>query len=197
MTLRGRRKQEIKKLVREARDRARPPEAASTPPPTAEEIFEAQCVCGDLLTVPASENGRPASCAACGRRFMASLAEDPATGGRVLCPMYFEDPGQADSTLTAETIDAVPRKREPKEDTRGALDEQVPPEPPPEIRFSCPCGGSLVARKENYDKRGRCPACGSRLILTLVWDAADHAYVVTPLRMDEPPGGDTKKIPRV
>ena len=196
MTLRGRRKQEIKKLVREARERARPAGPAPAPPPTAEEVYEAQCVCGDLLSVPAAEEGKATACPACGRRFVASVAEDPRSGRRLLCPMYLEDPGQADSTLTVEAIDSVPRKREPKEETRGALDEQVPPEPPPEIRFHCPCGGPLVARKQNYDRRGRCPGCGSRLILTLVWDAVARAYEITPLRMDEPPDGHTKKIPR-
>ena len=79
---------------------------------------------------------------------------------------------------------------------KGELDHAIEPEPPKQMDFECPCGERLVATRKTYDKRAKCSSCGARLLVSLVFNAAENRFEIIPVRVSEPPSGDTGRIPR-
>ncbi len=151
------------------------------------------CICGHQLRISEALSESRCACPVCGRRFIASFAQDPEAGRRVLSPVYLEDSVRAGSTYLAE-VQTPPRGKVRPE--KGAAPPGAPPEPPDSIAFACLCGGRLLARRRSFDARARCPICKARLRLTLVYDSASKAYEIRPLRLIDPESGDTLLLPR-
>lgn len=70
----------------------------------------------------------------------------------------------------------------PQADTSGAL--SIIPDPPGRVEFACPCGMLLVATREFYDRRSRCPGCKTVLLLNLVYKRDLGAFEIEPFRVD-------------
>lgn len=66
-------------------------------------------------------------------------------------------------------------------DTSGDL--KVIPDPPERVEFACPCGMRLVATRALYDRRSRCGACQSVLLLNLVYKRDLAAFEIEPFRV--------------
>ncbi|HVR84860.1 MAG TPA: hypothetical protein VMU54_11155 [Planctomycetota bacterium] len=75
---------------------------------------------------------------------------------------------------------------ESQDETSGAL--TIIPEPPDRVEFACPCGRVLVATREHYDRRSRCAACRTVLLLNLVYKRDLRSFEIEPLRVDLDPG---------
>jgi DNA-directed RNA polymerase subunit RPC12/RpoP len=172
----------IRDLARRAAERARAPEA---PPPPA--VYEMACICGQLLRVTSSHDERRCACPSCKRKFLVTLAPDKRTGAILLCPVYLDDSVTTGETFTAEP----PSPPDSVSGKKGQLDDTIEPPPPPSISFSCPCGRKLLARASTYDRRVRCPDCGVRMLLSVVYDRASGRHVVQPVRLEDAPSGDT------
>lgn len=71
---------------------------------------------------------------------------------------------------------------ESQDDTPGVL--AIIPNPPDRVEFACPCGRRLVATRELYDRRSRCAACGTVLLLNLVYKRDLGAFEIDPFRVD-------------
>ncbi len=198
---RGRR--DIRRLAREATQRARgeapppspggmsPPLPNAPPGPTPASVQDMVCLCGGLLRLSTRLNEKRCSCPSCGRKFIASFTTDRRTGLDVLCPVYLDDGMTTGGTHAAE-VQSGTRPR-PAATTDGLLDG-VSPDPPPQLPFACPCGIRLVARRNNYDKRVRCGKCGTRMLLTLVYDSERNEFKIETIRLSDAPSGETNLL---
>ncbi len=82
-------------------------------------------------------------------------------------------------------------RRLPAARTEALLDG-IPPEPPAELPFSCPCGARLQAGPAHFDKRVQCGKCGPRLILAHVYDGGKREHRIEVLRLSDAPSGETQ-----
>jgi hypothetical protein len=177
------RRQEIRDLARKAEERARgqTPKPGTLPSIPAPEIFEIACLCGQLLRLRGGHAGKRCSCPACFRKFTVTFAED--RGRKVPVPLYLNDSVTTGDTFLADAgsdphVPALPEVEEPP------LPDQLP--------FACPgCRKKMLVRRAVYDKRVRCPDCSARLLLTVVWSPSTRSHVVQPVRLSDPPSGDT------
>jgi hypothetical protein len=76
--------------------------------------------------------------------------------------------------------------KESQSDTSGGL--TIIPDPPDRVEFACPCGTRLVATRELYDRRSRCAACRTMLLLNLVYKRDLRAFEIEPFTVDPDSG---------
>lgn len=176
-------RRDIRRKLRELSERAKAP---APPPPPAK--VEVACICGQLLRLPADqeEEERRCSCPACKRKFLMTFTEDK--GRRIPCPVYLDDTASAGDTHVAEAPGAV--SRAPK--GKGGMDDAFGPPPPAALVCVCPgCASKMKVRQQFFDKRAKCPDCGVRILLTVVYDPGAKAHSIQPLRITDAPSGDT------
>ncbi len=143
------------------------------------------CVCSQLLRIPESLDRKRCACPACKRKFLVTFTEEGGEGRKVLCPAFIDD-----GLTTGETI--VPEIPDTLNPGRGAFDDALDPKPPPQLYFPCPsCSRKIVARKDFYDKRARCPDCNTRMIIHVIYDPARKVHEIHPVRTDDRPSGET------
>lgn len=87
---------------------------------------------------------------------------------------------------TVEVLALKGKPADPNEETEGALDGALEPEPPDKIGFTCACGVRLVATKKSYDKRMRCANCRTMMLISLVFNPATRGFEIEPFRVDVP-----------
>jgi hypothetical protein len=75
---------------------------------------------------------------------------------------------------------------EAQSETSGAL--TIIPDPPDRVEFACPCGMRLVATRDLYDRRSRCCACQTVLLLNLVYKRDLRAFEIETFRVDPDSG---------
>jgi hypothetical protein len=57
------------------------------------------------------------------------------------------------------------------------------PDPPDRIEFSCPCGKILSAPRQAFDRRSKCGACNTVLLLNLVYKRDLDRFEIEPFRI--------------
>ncbi len=57
------------------------------------------------------------------------------------------------------------------------------PDPPDRLEFQCPCGKRLVAKRELYNRRSKCGACQSILLLNIVYRRDLETFEIDPFRI--------------
>ena len=210
----GKKRKAIRKMAREATARAQGQSAPPSPPPAPSVplMTEMACICGQLLRIRAAVKDKRCSCPSCGRKFLISFTPDRRSGKQILAPVYLDDSMATGSTFIAEAHGSPPKGKgsgakpdpdskealpasvnaaAPQRKAKGILDDDISPEPPPAMYFVCPCGSKLLARKEMYDQRVRCPDCKARLLVTLVYDPGAKMFDLRPVRLGDAPSGDT------
>jgi len=180
-------------FIRKAREQARapePPAPGAARPAAAPRVHEMACICGQLLRIAElqeSDDEKRCGCPVCKRRFMATFTPDPKTGAAVLCPMYIEDDTSTGDTHMAE----IPGAKPGRPSSKGQFDDDLEPQPPPQLSFACSCGKKLGVKKEVYDKRVRCPHCHIRMLINVIYDPAAKRFGIYPVRLNDAPSGDT------
>jgi len=177
----GRRRRKARDLARRAAEHAHPRPA---PAPT---IHEMACICGQLLRLSSVLDEERCACPVCGRKFLVCFVSDPSTGAQVLTPVYVDDWHKSGDTYVADLVS----KSQAPPSAKGALDDALEPQPPPQLSFPCPCGSELVAKRELYDRRVRCPKCGVRMLISVAYDPSAKRFAVHPVRLQDGPSGDT------
>ena len=196
--MRSRNRREIRRLAREAMQRARggapspppaapPPNSLPPPGPTPVSVQEMMCVCGEVLRIPLMLHRRRCSCPSCRRKFLVSFTTDRGTGMEILSPVYLDDGAVTGDTRVAEAMAPLPPR------TETVVED---PEPPGTLPFLCPCGTALRAVRADYDKRAQCGKCGARLLLALVYDSNLKAFRIEVLRLTDAPSGETHFLER-
>ena len=87
---------------------------------------------------------------------------------------------------TVEVLALKGRPVDPNEETEGALDGDLEPDPPKKIGFTCACGVRLLATRKAYDKRMRCGSCQTLMLISLVYDPAAKKFQIEPFRVEVP-----------
>ena len=90
---------------------------------------------------------------------------------------------QQDSTVE---LQAMPQS-DPNVETAEAVTVDVP-EPPKKMQFTCPCGASLIATEEIYDKHSRCGMCQTVMLVNLVYDAESRTHEIVAFRVNPESG---------
>lgn len=176
-------RREIRRKLRDAVQRAKEPAPAAPAGPV-----EFACLCGQLLRMSPRIEKKRCACPACGRKFLLTFAPDRTSGRPVACPIYVEDTAVTGETLIPEAPGAPGPSR-----GKGGLDDGLGPEPPAALAVPCPgCTKRMRVKQEFYDKRARCPDCGVRMLLTLVYEPLIRAHKIEPIRVSDAPSGDTK-----
>jgi DNA-directed RNA polymerase subunit RPC12/RpoP len=127
----------------------------------------------------------------------------PPPEGDVYRPVFFDEASSVEGELLREEPSADPNGETEVPTGTTTVVARVPvlgpeAEPPPRIYFACPsCGGRLAALRENYDRRGRCSRCGSRLLISLVYNPSRRAFEIQLLRLGDAPSGQTRSVPAV
>jgi DNA-directed RNA polymerase subunit RPC12/RpoP len=191
-------RREIHDLARRATERAHGETPPPAPRPAAAPVpkHEMACICGQLMRISESFDEKRCACPSCGRKFEVNFVDDPKSGKRILQPMYLDEgePPTGD-TMIMEVPSSSPPS--PKPDPAGLLDEALGPAPPAQLTFACPqCSRKILARREAYDRRVRCPDCKTRMVLTVLYDPARKAHFVQPVRISDAPSGDTWLLDR-
>jgi hypothetical protein len=123
------------------------------------------CLCGARLRVPRGSDARHA-CPSCRRKF--ELVDEP---GSDPFPVYVDE--WTDPEATAAPDDVGP----------GEADAMV----------FCVCGQVLSVRRDKFGRKVRCPACGFRMRLTVLLDAAGGARI-EPVPLGAAPDGPAGPI---
>jgi hypothetical protein len=84
---------------------------------------------------------------------------------------------------TVEVLALKGKPVDPNEETEGALDGDLEPDPPEKIGFTCACGARLVATRKSYDKRMRCGNCRTLMLISVVFDPALKKFQIEPFRV--------------
>lgn len=196
----------IRVALRKAQEAAPAKSAAPpSPPPSPLGPREVLCRCGKILKVAREDCNQVFACPSCLRPMKVLRIAAPLPEGDVYRPVYFDEESSVEGELLREEPAADPNAE--TEVPAGAttvvatvpvLHPAHPPEPPPRIYFACPsCGGRLAASREIYDRRGRCSRCGSRLLISLVYNPSRRAFEIQLLRLGDAPSGQTRTVPAV
>jgi len=86
---------------------------------------------------------------------------------------------QQDSTVE---LSALPQN-DPNDETAEAVTVQAPV-PPRKLEFTCPCGASLIATPEMYDRNTRCGMCQTVMLVNLVYDAESRTHEIVAFRVN-------------
>jgi len=163
---------------------------AAPKPPAPPKLYELSCMCGQLLRLPEEMDELRCACPSCKRKFILALTEDQ--GRKIACPMYLEDNNTTGETFIAEARGAVSSARKK---AKGGMDDALGPPPPANLACACPaCSSRMKVNQALFDKRAQCPGCGARMLLTLVYDPSAKAHSIEPLRVTDPPTGDTRRL---
>ena len=164
----------------------------------AEGLIELACVCGELIRLSKEAAKYLCNCPSCPRKFFINLSN-----AGVATPVYVADAVRPAPAPASRSGAAAKPRPTPGDETSLSLQtvktkpENRLPQPPESLNFSCGCGQKLVAKKEMYDKRVRCPRCSNRLILTLVYDSGSDRFEIRHLSAPGPSEGDTHILNRI
>jgi DNA-directed RNA polymerase subunit RPC12/RpoP len=174
------RRRDIRQKLRAAAERGHAP--APPPPPC-----EFACLCGQLLRMAPQPEKARCACPACGRRFMLTFAHDRASNRTTAHPVYIDDTTVTGQTLIPEAPGAAAGPA-----GKGGFDDLLSPPPPEALAVACPgCAHRMRVKKAFYDRRARCPDCGVRMLLTLIYDPLVRQHSIQALRVTDAPSGDT------
>jgi hypothetical protein len=164
-------------MKKPARPKPKAPKPAAPPPPD-DDYIRFACPCGAALKIPAWRVDGHGLCPKCKRRLL--LTGKAGTQGK-----SFVNPLLLEGDKTGQTFMIEDQFR--IEDHFKEI-----PETQEKIAFHCPCGFKLHARPSMVDKRGKCPQCGSRLLLVGKKNARTQLLEIHPLVVDEASSGDTQ-----
>jgi DNA-directed RNA polymerase subunit RPC12/RpoP len=166
------------------------PEAA--PPPIM------RCMCGIILEIGVEDYGQRKSCAACRRRFEVQISYDLGSGRNNVQIHYLTDRDvrTGETCVVAQTITSgeLPAMgREPEEES--SLPRE--PEPPQDSLYKCACGSLLLVDRKHYDRRVRCPECGVRMVVFMLWNPAADSFLLQTFNLVDDSSGATQILTKL
>ena len=153
-------------------------------------------MCGAILEIPPEADGKHRSCPSCSRRFEIRFTEDLTPGQRGVSLHYLTDNKSSGGTSTVGggTTSFELGFSDPSAATHGLLLE---PEPPEEAHFQCACKAMLAVSRKQYEKRARCPACGARMLIFLLYDDAKKSFTLQTFSLIDKPSGMTQLLTKL
>lgn len=155
-------------------------------------------MCGAILEIAPIDDGRRSSCGVCARRFDVRFTEDVGTGQKGVSLHYVTDDRRSGETSTVgggTTSFQLP-SADPAAATHG-VGLATEPELPDEAHFRCPCQALLAIPKSLYEKRAKCPACGARMLIFLLWDSRSNSFTLQHFSLIDKTSGQTRILSKL
>jgi len=147
-------------------------------------------MCGVLVEVGPGDHGKRETCETCGRRFDIRISSDAPAGQKTVTLNYRA--GEDQPSASATTVVPISAPRNP-----GGSGPAAEPEPPSESLVKCRCGVLLAVFRNQYEKRGRCPACGHRMLAFLLYDARNRTFTLQTFNLIDAPSGSTQVLTKL
>lgn len=150
-------------------------------------------MCGTLLEVAEDEDGLRRSCETCARPFDVRLTQDVQSGQKGVSLVYHSG-GNGKSGETSAVGSSTTSYLLPSAGLGAATNPLGPlmePEPPEEAHFRCSCQKLLAISKGQYEKRSRCPACGARMIVFMLFDPGARSFTLQTFSLIDATTGAT------
>jgi len=168
---------------------------SATPAEARPALWRMRCMCGTILEISESDDGRRQSCGTCNRRFDIRFSEGVSSGQKGVSLQYLTDGNAANgktSTVGGGTTSfQLPSSgRDPKAMT-NALGLRIEPEPPDEAHFKCACKALLAISKAQYEKRTSCPSCGARMLVFMLYDQTADSFTLQLFSLIDKKSGQT------
>lgn len=164
-------------------------------------LWRMRCMCGTILEIAESDDGKRQTCATCNRLFDIRFSEDVNSGQKGVSLQYLTDEKKSNgetSTVGAGTTSfQMPGStRDPRAMT-NSLGLKIEPEPPDEAHFRCTCKVLLAIPKAQYEKRSRCPACGARMLVFMLFDPASEGFTLQLFSLIDKSTGQTQVLSKL
>lgn len=176
---------------------AAPKPAIVVPPPSG---WRMRCMCGSILEISSTDDGRRSECSVCRRRFDVRFTEDVGTGQKGVSLHYLTDDRRSGETSEigggTTSFDLPSPVSDPRAASHG-VGLLLEPEVPDEAHFRCPCKQLLAIPKALYDKRAKCPGCGARMLIFLLWDAGRKTFTLQHFSLIDKSSGKTQVLERL
>jgi hypothetical protein len=147
-------------------------------------------MCGIMIEVGLGDHGKRETCETCHRRFDIRISSDAPAGQRSVSLHYLA--GEDHASGSATTIVPISGPKKP-----GPENEILEPEPPAEALVKCGCGELLAVFRKQYEKRGRCPACGARMLVFMLYDASARSYTLQTFSLVDRESGSTQLLTKL
>ncbi len=173
------------------------PAPAPAPAAAGPAVWRMRCLCGVFLEVPAASDGRQNSCETCHRAFKVTLTQDVVGGRQGMSLVFLSGPSapgrENESSGTTAYLIAQPDGAPAANPHRLLLE----PEPPDEAQLRCDCGSLLVVPKALYDQRTKCPDCGARRLVIMIFDLEADGFTLQWFGLDDASSGTTQILKKL
>jgi hypothetical protein len=155
-----------------------------------------RCMCGAIMEISGEDDGRRSACPVCRRRFDVRFTEDVTNGQKGVSLHYLTEEGKSGETSTVGggTTSFMLPGPDPSAATHGLA---VEPDLPDEAHFRCPCKALLAIPKTLYEKRTKCPGCGARMLIFLLYDAGAKSFTLQHFSLIDKSTGKTQVLSRL
>jgi len=157
-------------------------------------------MCGAILEIPATDDGRRSACDVCRRRFDVRFSEDMSNGQKGVSLHYLTDDKRSGETSQIGGGTTSFELPSPGGDPRAAshgVGLLLEPELPDEAHFRCPCKLLLAIPKALYEQRSKCPGCGARMLIFLLWDAGKKTFTLQHFSLIDKSLGKTQVLEKL
>jgi hypothetical protein len=123
-------------------------------------------------------------------------SEDVSTGQKGVSLHYLTDNRKSGetSTIGGGTTSFLMPGPDPSAATHGLLME---PELPDEAHFRCPCKALLAIPKSLFEKRSKCPSCGARMLVFMLYDQAAKSFTLQIFSLIDKSSGATRVLSKL
>lgn len=145
-----------------------------------------------MMEVSGEDDGRRSDCPVCRRRFDVRFSEDLTTGQKGVSLHYLTDDRKSGETsaIGGGTTSFMLPGPDPSAATHG-VGLLLEPELPDEAHFRCPCKALLAIPKELYEKRAKCPSCGARMLIFMLYDSGAKSFTLQYFSLIDKNSGKT------
>lgn len=191
-----------RRLTRRRFRRIGPPDGAEAPPSPEASPAAApaparpmRCMCGTILEISEDDQGRRKSCSTCRRRFEVLMGYNIAEERNDISIHYLTDQNvrTGETCVIGSATTAVPLSAV----GRPAAARPLEPEPPEEALHKCTCGVLLIVEKKSYESRVRCPDCGARWMVAMLFDPVENSFSLQTFSLADRPSGKTQLLKKI
>lgn len=184
-----------RKLTSRRLRKVAPPAADASAAASRPAHWRMRCMCGTILEIAAEDDGKRQTCATCRRVFDIRFTEDVGSGQKGVSLLYHggENKANEETSVGAGTT-SFELSSGGNPNPAGLLME---PDLPDEAHFKCGCGALLAVAKAQFEKRAKCPACGARMLIFMLFDSAKASFNLQTFTLVDQSTGSTQILSKL
>jgi hypothetical protein len=159
-------------------------------------LWRMRCMCGVILEISSEDDGKHQSCPTCRRRFNVRFTEDLTSGQKGVSLLYISDGNKSngESTVGGGTTSFELPSGSKDPNPAGLLLE---PDLPDEAHFKCACGALLAIARPQYEKRSKCPVCGARMLVFMLFNSRSSSFNLQLFSLVDKSSGSTQVLSKL